>query len=153
MAQPDTSENGNERQRITATTPLHRHLLNEWYRDGRLTRQAFQLSQADKRQAAETGTTPTISVDHGDLVSPQEAHRLRRERGQRSDGVATIMGKECFEHGLKPIHDAEGTPEHVSIPIPIDWPNSKQRHIARLMADQAQIMVLPHRHEAISYHE
>ena len=35
MAQPDTSENGNERQRITATTPLHRHLLNEWYRDGR----------------------------------------------------------------------------------------------------------------------
>lgn len=146
MAQEYTAQD-DEHQPITATTQLHRHLLNDWLRDGRLTRQSFALSSADRREADKMGVVPAVSLDHGNLVSPQEAHRLRRERGKRSDGVATITGENCFKYGLVPVHDAIGTPEHVSMPIPQDWNSAKQRHIARLMAAEAEITVPLHHHE------
>ena len=146
MVENETGSPHGGRQPVTPATPLHRHILMAWLRYGRISSQAFKLSQSDRRDAAEQGTIPAISVDHGDLLSPQEAHRLRRIRGMRSDGIATITGRHCFDAGLSPIHDAAGTPEHVSIPIPQDWPGGRQRATARRLAGQAEITVTPHPH-------
>ena len=146
MAQRHPAHDDDERKPITATTPLHRHLLHDWLQHGRLTRQSFELSRADKREANKNGVDPAVSLEHGDMVSPEEAHRLRRERGKRSDGVATITGETCFKHNLAPIHDGAETLEHVSMPIPPDWPPSKQRQVARLMAHAATITVPLHHH-------
>lgn len=131
---------------INDDTPLHRHLLQEWLQDGRLTSQVFNLSQNDARMAQTNGTTPGVSVDHGDLISPQAAHRKRRQQGKRSDGVATITGGNCRQSGLNPIHDAIDTPEHVSLQFPAECTTGQRRNIARRLAEQATITVPVHEH-------
>ena len=133
-------------QPINQDTRLHRHLLQEWIRDGRLSSQAFKLSQSDIRIAREEGTTPGVSAEHGGMITAQEAHKRRRQDGKRSDGVATITGGNCRQLGLDPVHDAQDTPEHVSILFPARCTGNQNDRIGRRLADKAIITVPVNEH-------
>lgn len=147
MAQQHATAMGAGSQPINQDTRLHRHLLQEWIQpDGRPSSQAFKLSQSDIRMARDTGTTPGVSAEHGDMITAQEAHKRRRQQGKRSDGVATVTGGDCRQLDLQPVHDALDTPEHVSLLFPAGLTNRQNNRIGRRLAELAIITVPVHEH-------
>ena len=132
MAERPTEETVGIFHEITGATQLHRHLVADWVVNGRITSQGFVPIRKDDNK---------LSLAHGGMVSPAESQRLHRGRGYRSDAVATITGSDCTQVGLKPIHDADSWPEHVSLPFAPELSNKSKRDIGRRLAGAANLTV------------
>ena len=134
MAQQNPDESGRDIREIADTTPLHRQLVHNWIRNGRVTSQGFKPTRKDNN---------VLSLAHGDVVSPAESQQRHRARGYQSDAVATLTGADCRQVELRPIHDGDPTPEHVSMPYPPDASNSQRNDVARRLAARAILTVPP----------
>lgn len=64
---------------------LHRQVNPKFVKDGRITSEAFQPTKKDKG---------LLSVNRGDLCSPEEAHRTFVARGWTSWGTLTVAVSE-----------------------------------------------------------
>ena len=134
MAQQNPDAHGNGLREIDDATPLHRQLVHNWIRNGRITSQGFRPTRKDDN---------ILSLAHGEIVSPEESQQRHRARGYQSDAVATITGADCRQVNLRPIHDGDPAPEHVSMPFPPDASNSQRNDVARRLAAKAIITVPP----------
>ena len=134
MAQRSLDESDGNSLPINNDTPLHRQLVREWVKNGRITSQGFKLARKDNN---------ALSLAQGEIVSPAESQQRHRNRGHRSDAVATITRAECRQAGLMPVHDASPTPEHVSTTFPPTASNSQKDIIARRLAAKANLSVRP----------
>ena len=132
MAERPTEETVGVCHDITGSTELHRQLVADWVVNGRITSQGFVPTRKDDNK---------LSLAHGGIVSPAESQQLHRNRGYRSDAVATITGSDCIQVGLMPIHDADPWPEHVSLPFAPELSNKSKRDIGRRLAGAAKLTV------------
>lgn len=91
---------------MTGETPLWRQVNPRWIREGRVTSQLFKPTRRDDNK---------VSVDNGDLVSAEEAHRSFAER-YGSVGVLAVSAGECAIQELVVVPDPqENRPAHTTI--------------------------------------
>lgn len=87
-------------------TPLWRQVNPHWVRDGRVTSQVFKPTKKDENR---------LSVDNGDLISAEEAHRTFSEHNS-SAGVLAVLVGECEGQRLEVLPDpVEGRESHTLI--------------------------------------
>lgn len=81
-----------------------------------------------------------VSVDNGDLVGAEEAHRKYTGAGGKSVGVFAVSAEECESLGLAVVPDPlPGNPAHVHIVFPPGLSNSQKEKLRNKLADFANI--------------
>ena len=119
---------------LAGGTVLFRHIARSEHIDGRVTSQAFIPKRKDNNR---------LSMVHGGMTTADDAQRAHIRAGYQSDGVARLTVSDIREIGLEPEHDADPTPDHVSVPFPANASNSRRKDIARRLASKCEWEVPP----------
>lgn len=110
-------------------TFLHRQIHPMHIQNGRVTSQAFSPMPKDGKR---------LSVDDGDLVSPEESYEIFINNGFCSIGVYSVTCQECKKLELE-VQNApvENNPNHAVIDFSSLQSNSHIKHTASKLRDLA----------------
>jgi len=108
-------------------TKLYRQVHRSWIQEGYVSSQAFIPTKKDNGE---------LSVDHGDMVTARQSYdHFTQALGLSSEGVVSILYKECTEIGLPVEHDRAPYPSHCFV----DFRNVPQTVSTRSLAKQLHL--------------